>query len=414
MIQIFLTFIKVAKHSNRHPIIKKLNKLNPDIQENDRIIKDLGEGLKKDSLTTEQHNNLTCLGIAILTGELTDDTYGKDFKLVGEAIIERKLNKKTKNLLRKVLLSSKKKAGRSLKKLIKLLINSKIENNIFQNDMPFQNDGVFSEALANDSEFKKAGSKDAEDYELIDTILKSNKPFKKYHNQDFIMLLQKSFKTDVSTDDKYKKILRLLELALVRDKKKGVQYKKILELFVDSLKKKKPIEIDNQEILDYINTVLNPKVPLDIAKLAKQYLKGKNLAFNRYEKSASKTVVNKKSPHALNTNSVPKNFTAHDRNKNKVSSIAENGSSGGPNSTTVGQNGEKASIKTTISAKLKKRRKRSSKSLVKFNSESNKSEDKFKKSRKKSLKKTKSSKRKTEDAKKHKSKEKHNKSTQKV
>jgi hypothetical protein len=91
----------------------------------------------------------------------------------------------------------------------------------------------------------------------------------------------------------------------------------------------------------------------------------------------------------LHSNSALEKNSFHGHNVNQVSHIANNGSSGGPNSATVGQNKESETVKITKSAKTKKQRKSRKKSSnidVKSYSDSHKSKDKSKKSRKKSSK----------------------------
>ncbi|EOB12478.1 hypothetical protein NBO_431g0003, partial [Nosema bombycis CQ1] len=314
---------------------------------------------------------------AILAGELTDDTHGEDFKLIGKAIIERKLNLKAKKLLRKVLLSSKNKARRSLKKLIKLLKTRGIERNILQDGTQLQNDGAFSEeAPDSNSKLQIAGFDDADEFQIrirIDTFLKRNESLKNNHNQAIITLLRK---------------------ALVLGSPKDVDNKKILRLIGNSIKTGKPIEFDHKDIFKYLSDVYNAGSPLDKATIAKfaEIHKDKNTPFNFSKKPGSKTNFGQESSFALHNNSALEKNSFHDNSENQVSHIAKNSSSGGPNSVTVGQNEESETVKTKKSAKPKKQhksRKRSCKIGLKSNSDLHKTKDKSKKSRKKSSKKLK-------------------------
>lgn len=354
--------------------------------ENDRILKDLGKALKKITLTTEQQRNLNRLGAAIFMGEVSDEDLGEDFRLIGKAILLKKLNGETRLLLSKALLSDAKTAKVYLKKLIYVLKKHGIRHDNLQlpSNYSFRRNG----------KLKKSGS----DADVADLKKLLNKVFKSNENQTTTRFLKNSFKAGVSTDDKYNKTLELLEMALSYDVQKGVEYQRILELFADSVKTGKLIEINNPEILNYIYHVLNAGSPLDIAELVEIHLKDKKLSFNHSDLSAFSTINNQETSQALHTVSVPKNFSINDRNENQISSIANNISPGKPDSATIDQN-VKHAIKTTKRAKSKKRSKISSKSKIKSDLESHQSKDKSKKSRKRSSKKTKRSKRITEKSK---------------
>jgi hypothetical protein len=404
LIQIFLSAIKVAKPLNRHSRIIQQYKKGFDA-ENDRIIQDLGRALKKNILTVEQQRNLNRLGAAIFMGEVSDEDFGEDFRLIGKAILLKKLNDETRFLLRKVLLSDEKTAKVYLERLIYVLKIHQIKLRLrHYNSQPLSNYS-FSGKNASIGKLTKPGSDDADVAELkklLDKVLRSN------INQNITTFLKNSFKTGVSTKDKYNKTLGLLEMALSYDVQKGVEYQRILGLFVESVKTGKLIEINNQEILDYINHILNSGSPLEdttVENLAKLHLKNEISSFNHVDFSASNTVNNQKSSQALHTNSVLSHSSINNRNENQISSIANNISPGTSVSATVDQNVEKASIKTTKRAKSKKKSKRSSKSEIKSNLESHKSKDKSKKSSRK----TKRLKRKTEDVKRHKSRSKNKK-----
>ncbi|EOB13618.1 hypothetical protein NBO_65g0022 [Nosema bombycis CQ1] len=242
--------------------------------------------------------------------------------------------------------------------------------------MLFQNDGAFSEeAPDSNSKLQIAGFEDADENQIricIDTFLKRNESLKNNHNQAIITLLRK---------------------ALVLGSPQGVDNQKVLILIGNSIKTGEPIKFDHQDIIEYLSNIYNAGSPLDeatIEKLAKKHLKGENLSLNVVKKPGSKIIAGKESSPALHNNSALSKNSFHGHNVNQVSHIANNGSSGGPNSVTVGQNEEGETVKITKSAKPKrqrKSRKRSSKVDVKSNSDSHKSKDKSKKSRKKLIKK---------------------------
>jgi hypothetical protein len=404
LIQIFLSIVKMTQRIDNKLHIRQQYEEASD-EENDRIMKDLGEALKKNRLTDKQQINLRRLGGAIFTGKVYDEDYGDDFKLIGKAILGGKLNGETRFLLSKVLLSDEKTAKVYLERLIYVLKIHQIKLRLrHYNSQPLSNYSL-SGKNASIGKLTKPGSDDADVAELkdlLDEVLRRNE------NQNITTFLKNSFKTGLLTDDKYNKTLRLLEMALVSDNQKDVNYQRILKLFVESVKTGKLIEINNQEILDYINHILNSGSPLEdttIEKLAELYLKNEKPAFNYSNLLAPDTIDNQKTSEDLRTNSVPKNSSVNDRNENQISSIANNISPGKSDSITVNQNVEHGSIKTTKSVKSKKRNKTSSKSRLKSNSESHQSKDKSKKSSRK----TKRLKRKTEDVKRHKSRSKNKK-----
>ncbi|EOB11585.1 hypothetical protein NBO_1040g0001 [Nosema bombycis CQ1] len=404
LIQIFLSFVKMTQQLNSHSHIREQYEEVSDA-ENNRIMKELGEALKKNHLTAKQQINLRRLGGAIFTGEVYDEDYGDDFKLIGKAILGGKLNGETRFLLSKVLLSDEKTAKVYLKNLIHVLKIHQIKGRLRQNNFQPPSNYFLSRRHASNRK-QKSRSDDtdvAELIDLLDEVLKSNE------NQTITRFLKNSFKTGVLTDEQHNKTLELLKKSLLHDKQKGDNYQRILKLFVDSVKTGKLVEINNQEILNYIYQILNSGAPLEdttIEKLAKLHLKNENSAFNHSDLSAPNTFDSQESPQALHTNSVPKNVSVNNRDENQISSIANSTSPGKSDSITVNQNVEHGFIRTTKSVKSKKRSKTSSKAKVKSNSESHQSKDKSRKSRKKSSKKIKKSKRKTKDATKSKNKRK--------
>ncbi|EOB13617.1 hypothetical protein NBO_65g0021 [Nosema bombycis CQ1] len=407
LITLFLLLISAIHEGFHQPNSIKLGEINFENEFYQKAFQELGKALQNETTLSDQHQKiLDFFGQAIESGKIFDRSYPEHFKLLGKAISENTLDKRAKKLLGKLLESREDED--TYAELRKILVeNDKSTTLKQQGHSESQGNTPVStshDIIKNSQESFFVVENDA--IKSLSDVLK-NLNFSEENEVKVLDLIVQALENKKLLSGENQENSNLSGEAFTLRKFLGVKYPKTLKLLKDAIDSNKYSEDRIKEILKYLSSVFITTNLSDddaLKQLAEMLVKNEHSGNNDSGSHALKEEIHIKSTQHLSNNHLIEDSSVHGRNKNQVSSIAENGSPDGPDSTTVDQNAEKISTKTTKSDKPKKKSKRSAKANVKSNSESYKSKDKSKKSRK-SSKKTKRSKRKAEDVKKHKSKE---------